>query len=96
MSRMSKEKIKIGDEVLHNTERYVVVSDWRKYKSFFVDQMLGKRWKVIDDIKDKKFVAEYYFKDLHDPFIHEATVVEESSYLNGEVYVVGEGGCHEQ
>lgn len=83
------------DNPLNEQKRYVVVSDWRKYKSFFVDQMLGKRWKVIDDIENEKFIAEYYFKDLHAPFIHEATVIEESGYLNGEVYVVGEGGCHE-
>ena len=83
------------DKPSNEQERYVVVSDWRKYKLFFIEQMSDRPWQVIEDEENDKFVALFKFNSSDSTFVHEATVVEESGYLNGEVYVVGEGGCHE-
>ena len=77
------------DKIANRQERYVIVSDWRKYRLFFIKQMADRPWQVIEDVENDKFVAFFKFNNYDSTFVHEAGVIKKSGYLDGEVYVIG-------
>lgn len=81
---------------LNEQKRYVIISNWRHYKLFFIDNMDNRDWWVLKESENDKFVAEYKFKALDAMFIHEATVINKTGYLDGEVYVAEEDKFYDE